>query len=384
MRTALLSMAIVLAGLLVLLALESSPAPKQDVSVTTIARRVEALRGLRFTKLPEPVEVSAETARREGLEDLDRSYPAARRHADEAILRRLGLIDRGVDLRNVSASLYGEGGVAGYYDPRSKRLRIVTGAATGTRVLQEVTLAHELTHALEDQRFGLSPEEGSNDDRALARLALIEGSATLVMERYLLRHFSAAEAFAGVLGSAFATGPDLPPFLQAQLLFPYTGGMTFVQELVRRAGGRWTLVDLADRVRPPDSTEQVLHPGKYLRVEEPLPVGLDVRLGAGWKRAAAGVWGEWATSELVGEQAAAGWGGDRYELWQGPAGNVLAMRWRWDTPRDAREFAAAARSRLRAAELAATGDTVTLVWAPTPALAASAARSAGRGTASRR
>jgi hypothetical protein len=363
MRTALLSMAIVLAGLLVLLALESSPEPKRDVSVTTLAHRVEALRGLRFTRVPMPVEVSAAVARREGLEDLDRSYPAARRHADEAILRRLGLIDPGVDLRKISASLYGEGGVAGYYDPRSKRLRIVAGAATGSRVLREVTLAHELTHALEDQRFGLSPEEGTNDDRALARLALIEGSATLVMERYLLRYFSAADAFAGVLGSAFSSGPDLPPFLQAQLLFPYTGGMTFVQDLVRRGGGRWTLVDLADRVRPPDSTEQVLHPDKYLRVEEPLPVSLDVGLGVGWRRAAAGVWGEWATSELVGSRAAAGWGGDRYELWERGGQRRLVMRWRWDTRRDAREFLAAVRARLKPDRVTASRDAVTLAWA---------------------
>src|SRR4051812_19079984 len=130
MRTALASMAIVLAGLLVLLALESPAKPTRDVSVTTLAHRVEALRNLRFKTVPVPVKVSGEVARREGLEDLDRSYPASRRRADEAILRRLGLIDPGVDLRKVSASLYGEGGVAGYYDPRSKRLRIVTGAAT--------------------------------------------------------------------------------------------------------------------------------------------------------------------------------------------------------------------------------------------------------------
>ena len=74
MRTALLSMGIVLAGLLVLLALESSKQPKRDVSVTTLARRVEALRDLRFRTLPVPVRVSGEVARREGLEDLDRSY----------------------------------------------------------------------------------------------------------------------------------------------------------------------------------------------------------------------------------------------------------------------------------------------------------------------
>ena len=65
-------------------------------------------------------------ARREGLEDLDRSYPESRRKADEEVLKLLGLIEPDVDLRSISASIFGEG-VAGYYDPRSKRLRIVSG-----------------------------------------------------------------------------------------------------------------------------------------------------------------------------------------------------------------------------------------------------------------
>jgi hypothetical protein len=371
MRTAWFSMAVVLAGLLVLLVLggsDSEPAAAPDTPVATIARRVEVLRGLRFEAVPVPQRVSGAQARREGLEDLDRSYPAARRRADETVLKTLGLIEPDVDLRSVSASLFGEGGVAGYYDPRSKRLRIVTGAATGSRVLREITLAHELTHALEDQRFRLDLEGGSSDDASLARLALVEGTATLVMQRYLLRYFSGEEALGGLLGAAFETGPDLPKFLQDQLLFPYTGGAAFAQELLRRAGGRWTLVDLADRVRAPDSTEQVLHPDKYLRVEAPLPVTLRVALGPGFRRTAAGTWGEFQTRELVGEEAAAGWGGDRYELWQGPAGNVLAMRWRWDTPRDASEFRAAA-VKLGATSVTASGDAVTLVWAPSPALA---------------
>ncbi len=371
MRSAWLSMALVLAGLGGLLALESrsEPPPRRpDAPVALIAQRVERLRGLRFRAVPVPQRVSGATARREGLADYDQTYPAARRQADETVLRMLGLIEPGTDLRKLSASLYGEGGVAGYYDPRSKRLRIVTGSATGSRVLREITLAHELTHALEDQRFGLHPSEGTSDDAALAQLALIEGSATYVMERYLLSEFTTGEALGGVVGSALSSGPAMPKFLMDQLLFPYTGGMTFVQSLVDRAGGRWTLVDLADRVRPPDSTEQVLHPDKYLRVEEPLPVSLKVRLGAGWRRTAAGTWGEWQTRELVGEEAAAGWGGDRYELWQGPAGDVLAMRWRWDTARDARQFVAAAR-RLGARTVTASGDAVTLVWAPTAALA---------------
>jgi hypothetical protein len=110
----------------------------------------------------------------------------------------------------------------------------------------------------------------------------------------------------------------------------------------------------------------VLHPEKYLRVEEPLPVSLDLRLGAGWRRTAAGVWGEWATSQLVGEKAAAGWGGDRYELWERGGQGRLAMRWRWDTRRDTREFLAAARERLKPTRVTASGDAVTLVWEPAP------------------
>ena len=320
--------------------------------------------------------MSPAQARREGLEDLDRSYPPARRRADEEVLKLLGLIEPGVDLRSISASVFGEG-VAGYYDPRSKRLRIVSGSTPDA--LGEIVLAHELTHALEDQRFGLAVTEGESDDAALARLALVEGTATLVMQDYLLRHVGAEKALGGLLGSALQTGPDLPHFLQAQLIFPYVGGMQFAQALRGRGGGSWKLVDLADRIRVPDSTEQVLHPDKWIAVELPLRVPLKVELGAGWRRVTSGTWGEWQTAQLLGESAdaaAAGWGGDRYELWQRGTcaappcrdADVLVMRWRWDTQDDAREFETALRAapvaRSDGATVVAGGDTVTLVLAP--------------------
>jgi len=331
---------------------ESAPAPEEVAPVDVIAKRVEALRGLRFESLPRPVEVTPEQARREGLEDLDRSYPEARRRADEQVLKLLGLIDASVDLRDVSASVFSEG-VAGYYDPRTKRMRTVRGAATGTKVLAEMVLAHELTHALEDQRYGLGLEDqGGSDDAALARLALVEGSASDLMYAYARRHFTAEETLGGVLGSAFAPTGSLPAFLQAQLVFPYTGGAEFVGALRERAGGRWTLVDLAERTRPPASTEQIMHPEKWVRVEPPVPVRVRAgeALGDGWERAAGGVLGEFQTRELLARAggggsavAAAGWGGDRYELWRRGAGEsrrdaALIVRWRWDTPADAQEF----------------------------------------------
>ncbi|HEY6887922.1 MAG TPA: hypothetical protein VI300_09090 [Solirubrobacter sp.] len=394
MRTLWAAFAIVLAGLLGLLALEDdNPAPRpaaKAASVSTIASRVETLRGLRFRTRPVPQSVSPAQARREGLEDLDRSYPAARRRADEEVLKLLGLIEPRVDLRAISASVFGEG-VAGYYDPRSKRLRIVSG--TTPDALSEMVLAHELTHALEDQRFGLALSEGEGDDAALARLALVEGTATLVMQQYLLRYIGAEKALSGALASAFQTGPDLPKFLKDQLIWPYIGGAQFAQVLLQKGGGTWKLVDLADRVRVPDSTEQVMHPEKWVAVEAPLPVRLAVPLHDDWRRATSGTWGEWQTNELLGgsaEAAAAGWGGDRYELWQKGAAScgsppcraadVLVMRWRWDTSRDAREFESALRAapvaREDGAAVEAHGDTVTLVLAPTPALARRVALSA--------
>jgi hypothetical protein len=290
------------------------------------------------------------------------------------VLKLLGLIEPSVDLRSISASVFGEG-VAGYYDPRSKRLRIVS--QTTPDALGEMVLSHELTHALEDQRFGLAIDAGESDDAALARLALVEGTATAVMQDYLVRYIGAEKALGGLLASAFQTGPELPKFLQDQLVWPYLGGAQFVQSLRRTAGGRWTLVDLADRVRVPDSTEQVMHPEKWVAVEKPLPVRFDVGLHDDWRRTAAGTWGEWQTRELVGDddEAAAGWGGDRYELWQrGSCGappcrdsDLLVMRWRWDSARDAREFEAALR--VDGAVVEAHDDTVTLVLAPTRALA---------------
>ncbi len=268
-------------------AASARPAP-----VSAIARRVAALRGLEFSRVPEPVAVTGAQARREGLSDLDRTYPPARRRADEEVLKLLGLIEPDVALRDVVADTFSQG-VAGYYDPRSKRLRTVRGAATSTRVLAEMVLAHELTHALEDQRFGLDLDEvaGSADDAQLAKLALVEGSATVLMYRYVERYFTREEALGGVLGGAFGPTGSAPPFLQATLVWPYVGGEQFVSELLSRAGGRWSLVDLAERVRPPASTEQVLHPERYVDVDPPRPVRLRVSLGRGWERRASGTLG---------------------------------------------------------------------------------------------
>jgi hypothetical protein len=306
------------------------------------------------------------------------------------VLKLLGLLEPSVDLRRVSASVFGEG-VAGYYDPRTKRLRIVRGVQTSNRVLEEITLAHELTHALEDQRFGLDLTDASgSDDAALARLALVEGSASAVMLTYAERHFSAEQTLGGLFASLGQDTGDLPPFVQAQLLFPYVAGQALVERLYRTGGDGWSVLDNAYRYRPPASTEQVLHPEKYLQVEQPERVRSRAGqvLGGRWRRLAGGTWGEWATGQLLRDPGPAeGWAGDRYELWQRGTGScrapcrdrdALLMRWRWDTPRDAREFETSLREWLRdqpgATAVAARGREVTLALAPAAGLARRLAR----------
>ena len=384
-----------------------APARVASAPVATVAARVEALRGVRFRERVSPQRVSPAQARREGLADLDRAHPPARRRADEELYKLLGLLPPETDLRDLSGSVFGEQ-VAGYYDPRDGRLRIVEGAATQNRVLDEMVVAHELTHALEDQVFGLDTEtieEGG--DAALALQALVEGTATQVMYEYVGRHFPGDVALGGLLSSslsASATTP-LPPFVMEQLLFAYTDGQAFVRALHDAAGDSWRLVDAALRARPPASTEQVLHPDAYLRFEAPERVPLALRLRRGWRRVTSGRFGEWQTRAFLRtggglrDDEAAGWAGDRYELWQrgscpAPcvAEDVLLMRWRWDTARDAAEFLPALRdaiaeglagkpagrdrwtSRGGGVAVARAGREVELVLAPSPVEAARLAR----------
>ena len=317
-----------------------------DPSVNRVAERLERIRRLDFKPVPPVRTITAEKAREEGLAVLDEEYPAKRRAADEAVLTLLGLIPAGSDIRELAGTIFGEE-VAGFYDDRTKEMTLVAGASGGGE--GEITLAHELTHALEDQRFDIAPSSGLDDART-ARTALIEGTATVAMADYAVRYLTAGagrrEDFLGQLAlvDLLESSSGLPPYVQRSLLFPYSAGARFVDAI-----GTWGPANSALRGAGPLSTEQVLHPQKYRAGERPLPVERAAPPGPRWKRAAHGTIGEFDTAELVrtsdsplrAARAAEGWGGGRYDLWQRGDRSVLALAWRWDTRRDAAEFAAA-------------------------------------------
>jgi hypothetical protein len=300
------------------------PATASPAHVRLIERRVEALRGLRFRR-PVPVAVvSPAQARREGLAEVDRSQPLAQRRVDEELLKLLALLPRDADLRAIEGSVYAEQ-VAGYYDPRRKRLALVRGAG-----VDDVTLAHELTHALEDQYADLEKlGAGSGDDASTAQQALVEGSATLVMERYAERWPSGAPLGDALAGLTQVTGTTpLPQYMARTLVFPYFQGESFVQALLDADGGGWTLVNVAERKRPPLTTAEILHPARWLRAEQPERVALTgaaaLSRTAGWRRLAGSTLGEEdlaallspSSGPLAARRLAAVWRGARYALWR--------------------------------------------------------------------
>ncbi len=320
--------------------------PTSVAAVERVANRLERIRRLEFERIPPVRTISAEQAREEGLAALDKEYPAARREADEQVLTMLGLLPEGSDLRELAGTIFSEE-VAGFYDDRTEEMTLVTGAGTGTE--GEITLAHELTHALEDQHFEIAPGGGLDDERT-ARMALIEGTATVAMADYAARFLIPGGVRRGDLLDQLAlvelleSSSGLPPYMQRALVFPYTAGARFVDAI-----GTWGPANAALRGEGPVSTEQVLHPAKYRAGDRPLPVAPAPPPTPGWERAAHGTIGEFDTGELVrtsdsavrAARAADGWGGGRYDLWERGDRNLLVLAWRWDTRRDAAEFAAA-------------------------------------------
>ncbi len=378
-------------------------APSQGASpeqvtrrVEEVARGVERVRELDFERLPRVRLVSPEEASRASVGELDHYVSLRRQRIEERLLRMLGLLPADARLRELVGEALSEE-VAGYYIPRTGTLALVSGAIGG--FLAEVTLAHELTHALEDQRFGIEPHGASGflRDRAVAGAALREGSATLAMVDYLaLTQGGGRELPADVRRQvleqledvALPASSGLPRYVREGLLFPYVAGAAFVNRIQGRGG--WAAVDRAFGADAPVSSEQVMHPRKYEAGERPARVALRghrAELPGGARLIARGDLGEFDTAQFLqeangrgrSEEAAAGWGGSTFELWRLPGGgDLLVMAWAWDTPRDAAEFAAAARRTVRRLDGAGavndSNEGVAVVLAPEASLARRVAR----------
>ena len=275
-------------------------------------------------------------------------------------LSALGLLPPGIDLKKTYLGLLGEQ-IGAFYDQHSQELFTFSGQ-TLSNSQNRVILAHELTHALEDQQFNLSRlplETKGNDDRALAASALVEGDATLVMNRYMTGNLSAA-VIKESLASAFTTDvrqlAAAPRYLRETLLFPYMRGLNFCQTLYDQGG--WDVLAEAFR-HPPASTAEILHPERFLASPRTEPVAVsfartDVR---GQEPVDDNVLGEfgvrqllaaWLKDDQLAARAAAGWRGDRYLVYGNWAASSYVWRTCWQDQKDAARFLIAMQSCLAA------------------------------------
>jgi hypothetical protein len=235
--------------------------------------------------------------------------------------------------------------------------------------LRRLVLAHEVQHALQNQRFGGSRLQMLLDeDTRLARLAVREGDASLVGTAYIgwtrgvpisriasrLAREAARESTESFLGSHAHSRvlAGAPPMDRERLLFPYRAGSSFIAEIYR-AGG----FPLVDRVfeHPPSTTEQVLHPEKYVAGEQAVPVRAPAA-PAGSRPIAAGRMGELQIRALLVDcvgpaqavDAASGWGGDAFLMVSGPDSS-RGFLWStvWDSEADAWAFEQAMRASPR-------------------------------------
>jgi hypothetical protein len=250
--------------------------------------------------------------------------------------------------------------VLGVYDPARKRILIPRELVRLGPDQAQVYLAHELTHALDDQHFGIELPTNANPyaESTAALQALGEGEASYVQLLYARRFGSSAVGARQQIRQEAAglAAPLTPPLTQAAL-FPYVDGANFVASLHRRGG--WKFVDRAWRTHPPQTSQQILHPDDYFARERPAPVPAPAAdaLGSDWRSVASGSVSEEDTRvlmtvglrETVSARIAAGWDGARFEVWRrrGAPRCVAACRedtagvvaWRWQSPQAAALFA---------------------------------------------
>jgi len=238
--------------------------------VKTMQRFVEEQRGLRFENDPE-VEVLPDAAfTKKVLEQFESEVPAMQKQGE--MLKAMGLVSADLDVVKAQKDLLGSG-VLGFYDPKTKAL-VVRGDHIGP-FFREI-VAHELTHALDDQHFALDRPDltAKNDGSEDAFLDLVEGNARRVEYAYT-DQLSAAdkqqlqseqlELGMDQMGSMLSTPMILPRILMS----PYDYGLPFVKALVAKQGNAG--VDKA-MGEPPTTTEQILDEQKFEQGETALPV----------------------------------------------------------------------------------------------------------------
>jgi hypothetical protein len=280
----------------------ASPTPKEEVKITPreaeeLFHSVDEILAFdsKHTGLPIKKEVKRRlTSRDEVVAYLTKHMKdedVKRLQRSELVLKKFGLLPRDYDLEKLLVALLREQ-VAGYYDPKTKTVNLLDWVPMEE---QEPVMAHELTHALQDQSVGLdkwmkkgekdlgetkkdpTPEDIENDEIDNAREAVIEGQAEAMMLEYELapvgKSIVDSQELVDTMESQMANGTDdstvfkdAPVFLRESLTFPYSYGMKFVVKLMEKGGKEKAYADVL--ANPPHTTRQIMQPETYMSGEK--------------------------------------------------------------------------------------------------------------------
>jgi len=367
---------------------QSNPAsPKEEVKITP--RQAEELfhsvdEILQFDSKQTGLPVKKDVKRRLINRDEVVSYltkhmndeDTKRLRRSELVLKKFGLLPRDFNLETFLVAMLREE-VAGYYDPKTKTVNLLDWVPMEE---QEPVMAHELTHALQDQSVGLqkwmkkgakdlaeikndpTPGDIENDETENAREAVIEGQAQTMMFQYAMaptgRSIADSPDLVQAMENETLTGTagtkvfnEAPIFMKESLTFPYSYGMEFVIKLMQKGGKAKAFAAVLQN--PPHTTRQIMQPETYLSGEriEPMHVPDFKHDFKDYQKFDIGAMGEFDVAVLVEQYAGKPFSKRMYPEWRGgyyyaarPHGDAaapLALLYvsRWSSTDAAAEFA---------------------------------------------
>jgi hypothetical protein len=330
---------------------EASAPPEKKISPQEAAelfRDIDAI--LKFasrdTDLPIKQEVKRRLATREEVvsyleKSMAEDKDTERLRRSERVLKKFGLLPADFDLEGFLVKLLREQ-VAGYYDAKTKTVNLLDWIGPEQ---QRPVMAHELTHALQDQSFGLekwmkrgdidldrkknpTPEDIERDEDSEARQAVVEGQAMVVLVDYMLdptgQSLLSSPQIAKALTEGMLVGssdsPEFqsaPVFLKESLTFPYRYGLDFEAELLRSGGKQKAFA--AAFTHPPQTTREIMEPKTYLSGErlEAVPLPDFKRDLDKYERFDIGAMGEFDVAILLDQYASPEVSRTLYPHWRG-------------------------------------------------------------------
>src|SRR5438876_1493169 len=322
------------------------PAAGKEASAEFVAAADEVLQemsqitGLRLRTPLKKTLRSREDIRAYLIRQMDDDKNPQERYADARAAEAFGLLPEKFDLDPFMVDLMTEQ-IAGLYDPKAREFYIANWIPLAT---QKPVMAHELTHALEDQYFRIeewSKAVHTNGDATLARDAVLEGSAMAAMVDYMLRGTGRSlkdlPAFdPSMMMGDLASSPKLeqaPPFIKDTLMFPYLSGLNFTASAIRNVG--WGALSTLF-TKPPLSTQQILHPALYKSGKVPRAVSVpsfEKSVGSDWAKLEDDTMGEFGWREILQQfidkdsaaSIAEAWEGDHYIVYEHKQSKKLVL-----------------------------------------------------------